>query len=219
MQTIQSIICFNPGSAGDLLKSLCIEKSQYQLESHGGVLIKNEYFKNISKKIYYQSATWHDIDLELLYPVENTHFYIDFYHKIANKIFYINYPNHLQVEILNAVKHKRYHNDWNEFIAWHLYSIPEQLKKYVTVETAADVFNIMWLKNLRGWQNNNNLIPIELSDFFNYNTIQNVVEKVSGKKIQNINEFNLTYYNWIKSNNKLSELFVNNKNNIDQDTK
>ena len=77
----------------------------------------------------------------------------------------------------------------------------------------------MWLKNLRGWQNNNNLIPIELSDFFNYNTIQNVVEKVSGKKIQNINEFNLTYYNWIKSNNKLSELFVNNKNNIDQDTK
>ena len=218
MQTIQSIICFNPGSAGDLLKSLCIEKSQYQLESHGGVLIKNEYFKNISKKIYYQSATWHDIDLELLYPVENTHFYIDFYHKIANNIFYINYPNHLQAEILNTVKQKRHHDDWGKFIAWHLYSIPEQLKKYVTVETVEDIFNIMWLKNLRGWQNNN-LIPIELSDFFNYNKMQNIVEKVSGKKIQNINEFDLTYFDWIKSNNNLSKLFVNNKNNIDQDTK
>ena len=56
-------------------------------------------------------------------------------------------------------------------------------------------------------------------NFFNYNKMQNIVEKVSGKKIQNINEFDLTYFDWIKSNNNLSKLFVNNKNNIDQDTK
>jgi hypothetical protein len=219
MRPIQSIICFNPGSAGDLLKALCIENSQYKLESHGGILIKNQYFKIISKEIYYQSAACHDIDLELLCPVENTHFYIDFYHKIANKIYYINYPTHLQAEILNTVKHKRYHDDWNEFITWHLYSVPDKLKKYVSVETAADVFNIMWLKNLRGWQNNNNLIPIELCDFFDYYKMQNIVEQVSCKRIQNINDFNLTYYDWIKVNSKLAELFVNDKTNLDQDTK
>jgi len=207
VRPIRSIICFNPGSAGDLLKALCLDASQYQLESHGGILLKNQYFKTFTEKVYYQTAEQQDINFELVHQVDNTHFYMDFYNNISEQVFYINYAYHLQIEILSAVNRKRYHNNWDEFISYHFYSIPAPLQKYISTKNAVEVFNIMWFKNLKEWRSNKKLIPIELADFFQYDAMKKIVENVTGKKITNFSEFDHTYHTWIKLNSDLLDLF------------
>ena len=197
---IHSIICFNSGSAGDLIKGLCLGPSQYQLESGGSILLDNQYFKNVSKKIYHKSMSADEIDFTQVCKIENTHFYMDFYHQIANQIFYIDYPDEAQLRILNAVKQKRHNNDWDNFLKGNLYSIPDPLKEKINTQNVIEVFRIMWFKNLEGWRANKLMHRLNFVDFFDLNKLKNIVELVSGTEITNHNDFKIAHQAWLEKN-------------------
>jgi hypothetical protein len=207
MVSIQSIICFNAGSAGDLLKILCndqlIQNNNYYLESHGAIQIENQYFKKISKEIYYKSNTIDDIDFQKCFKIENTHFYLPAYHQITHRVFYIDYPDEYQTNILNAVNIKRHCGDWSVFLKNNLYSIPEPLHSKIKLDNVIEVFNIMWMKNLRGWQNNNLLEPLNFLDFADSTKLQDIVKNICGIKILNHEIFDDIYQRWLEKNSSL----------------
>jgi hypothetical protein len=201
MHSIQSIICFNGGSAGDLIKGLCL--GQYQLESTGAVFFKNQYFKDITKKIYYQTASKNDIDIQKICTVDNTHFYMDFYHDLAKQIFYIDYPDHLQSSILTAVNNKRHQGNWQSFLEWALYSIPKPLQAKITADNTIDVFKILWSKNLQGWRKNPRMCPINFVDFFDSDKLKGIIEMVSNTTITNYDFFKHNHQSWLEKNSDL----------------
>ena len=87
MPTIQSIICFNGGSAGDFLAGICSEQllgvTPYKIFNNGLAELSHK-FKKAAEVNYYSSDA--SVNVSNTLPVENTHFYLDYYPQISHKL-------------------------------------------------------------------------------------------------------------------------------------
>lgn len=207
MQTVSAIICFNSGSAGDLLRVLCLGQltntADYHLDSNGAINLEKQYFKEITKQIYHQQRTQDDIDLTQVTAIENTHYYLNFYPKLTQRIYFINYPDHYQLKILESVKKKRHNNSWENFLESNKKYLPEFARDRVTTENVIDVFSRRWQQNLKGWRNTPGMIPIEFTDFFDSKKMQLVVETVIARPLTDLVVFLATHQQWLEKNQDL----------------
>jgi len=207
MSAISAIICFNSGSAGDLLRGLCLDQlantSDYHLDSNGAINLEKQYFKEITKQIYYQQGNQSDIDLTQVTAIENTHYYLNFYPKLTQRIYFINYPDHYQLKILESVKKKRHNNSWENFLEFNRKYLPEFARDRVTIDNAIDVFSRRWQQNLKDWRNTDGMIPIEFTDFFDSKKMQLVVEAVIAGPLTDPVAFLTAHQHWLEKNQDL----------------
>jgi len=204
---ISAIICFNSGSAGDLLLALCLSQLNPSyacfLDANGAINLKKQYFKEITKQIYYKHNTPADIDFNKVNPIENTHYYLDFYTDIAKTLYYINYPDNYQIKILESVKKKRHGDSWINFLEYNKQFLPEFAKQKVTVDNVIEIFSKRWNRNLLVWRANSHMIPINFLDFFNATKMQNIVEKIINQPVIYNEVFQTTYQSWLEKNQDL----------------
>jgi len=209
MQSIQSIICFNGGSAGDFLAGMCSEqllgKATYEIRANGMSQLSST-FKSMTKANYY-SDTVPD-SLENTLPVENTHFYLDYYPEIARQLFYIDYPDDLARDIVQIFMIKRFNNNPALLSDFIKESYAEPLRSKINSDNILDVCKINWLKNVRSWRSNARLKPLYLKDYFDQSSFYHMVETVCQCKIQNHDALALGYSDWISKNAQLKQLFL-----------
>jgi hypothetical protein len=209
MQSIQSIICFNGGSAGDFLAGVCSEqllgKSTYQLRNSGLAQLSST-FKDITEANYYGNTV--AVNLTNTLPVENTHFYLDYYPQIAHKLFFIDYPDNITRNIVEIFMLKRYNNDPRIFAESFKQSFIEPIRTKINQYNILDVCIIDWTKNIKTWRNNPLLTPVYLQDYFDRPLFYNIVETVCQSKITNSEKLAISYDNWISKNEHLRQLFL-----------
>lgn len=209
MQSIQSIICFNGGSAGDLLAGICCEQllegSTYHIADNG-VAELSSMFKYTTKADYYTNST--SVDVSELMPVENTHFYLDYYPRIARKLFYIDYPDEISRDIVNVFMFKRFDNDPEKMAYWIKATYTEPMRSKINASNIVDVCKINWIKNMKSWRNNSLLEPLYLRDYFDRSRFYNMVETVCQCKIKNQQALDAGYDAWISKNSQLRQLFL-----------
>lgn len=204
---ISSIICFNGGSAGDLLLTLCLTQVNQDLafstETAGFINIKKQYFKNTSKQIFLKQISANDIDLTRVRPIENTHYFLDFYKNIADKIYFIDYPDHMQNKILSRYVEKKYQNDWSKFLTSAKESLPEFARTKVTVDNCMQLFAIQWKKNLIAWRDNPDIAPLAVEKFSSMESMIIMVEQIINQSIESKETFERIYKPWQEKNQNL----------------
>lgn len=213
MGSIQSIIVFNGGSAGDFLKAVSIEqleqKSVHTLTNKGMIDFKNHYFKRITAQWYtngFQQPI--DINNNKVYKVENTHYYHKSYSQVADNIFYIDYPEEMQMLIIELYIKKHWDNDYQKLLQYHTESLKENLKKFVQTENIVKVLNVLWTRNLKTWRKEPTLKKINFQDLLNYDTLKSVVENIIQQPLSSPTRLLISYQKWIAKNQKLVNFFV-----------
>jgi hypothetical protein len=127
---------------------------------------------------------------------------------LANKIYYINYADNINSTILQTYIDKRHAGNIESFFNKHSNSIPDSIRKNLHVDNVKQVFEILWLKNLKSWQQNLTLEPINLQDFFDIKKMRQIVEQLTQSSIVNEELFLSTYQTWIQKNKNLQQLFL-----------
>jgi hypothetical protein len=213
MRPIKSIIIFNSATAGDFLTALCWSQlfessSLYEQQTTGRVMLKSSYFKKITQKIYHSNQHNVEFDYTKIYPVENSHYWLDCYLTMADHCVYINYPVELQQNIFDIYLEKVCNNNLQNMIDINLLNQHPYIASKMNVDNVQKIINIHWRKNVAAWQLNKNLTAIELEDFFDRSRLINIVETLIGQPISCIDKFNSIYHNWLAYNSKLRSLFV-----------
>lgn len=211
MHRIQSIICFNGGSAGDLVKALCLlawDLDISQQDSNGRIEFDSHYFKHFCKNVYLGTHRIEHIEWDQVWPVENSHFYLPCYAQLAKKLYYINYDDAVNPVILNEYLRKRHKNNWAHFLDYHKNFIPVSLQKHVNDQNCQQVFEINWIKNLKAWRGNSNLMRIEFADLLDRNKILQVVQSITDTQFQDTTAFDKVYQSWQEKNSRLFELIA-----------
>ena len=209
MPTIQAIICFNGGSAGDFLAGTCSEQllglSTYVI-TNTGMAETSSKFKHTTKADYYNKNT--SVNLSNTLPVENTHFYLDYYPQISRKLFYIDYPDAISRDIVNIFMFKRFANDPALMADFMKPLYPEPMQSKLNAINVVDACKINWIKNIKSWRNNTLLEPLYLQDLFDRLTFYNMVETVCQCKIKDYGTLSAGYDSWISKNDRLRQLFI-----------
>jgi hypothetical protein len=212
MRHIRSIVVFNSATAGDFLTSLCW--SQLSLPSDlctqvtsGRVIVKNFYFKNITTKLFHDPTLPADFDYDQIFPVENSHYWLECYKTMADRCVYIDYPEHTQQQIMEIYLEKVFDNDKQKMVERNLPNQNPNIAKHITVDNIENILNIHWLKNIRAWRNNCDMSAIYLADFFDRSKMQNIVAHLINQDLSDESRFDQIYHAWIEKNHKLSSLF------------
>ena len=111
MRPVRSIIIYNGGAAGDFLKSVCIDQlgasADYEINSEGMMESRQHYFKDFVETCYNNGPnSISQLDYSQTSPVENSHFYFESLQSVTDSLFYIDYPDQLQSEILKLYRKK-----------------------------------------------------------------------------------------------------------------
>jgi len=209
MQTIQAIICFNGGSAGDFLTGACSEQlvglPTYKIGNIGRAHLSST-FKTTTKADYYNNNA--SVDLSNTLPIENTHFYLDYYPQIARSLFYIDYPDAMSRDIVNMFMFKRFDNNTTLLADFIKKTYAEPMQSKLNANNIIEVCKINWTKNLRSWRNNSRLEPLYLKNYFDRSIFYNMVETVCQCKIKNYETLSAGYDDWISKNDQLRQLFL-----------
>jgi hypothetical protein len=209
MSTIKrSIVVFNGGSAGDFLKTICLEQLNnapvYELNDSGRLVLQNQYFKKITKDMYFLNYGIEQLDYSCITQIDNTHFYHHWYHNFST-VYYIDYPDHIQSTLTEIYKNKVSHffnNDPDKFFQYHLETLPQPLHKYFTLDNISQAITKRALANLKKWREMPDLIKINFIDFFNQEKFKNIVETLCNQPVD-IDLFLKSYNNWLDKNNAL----------------
>lgn len=212
MRPIKSIIIFNSATAGDFLTALCWSQlfessSLYEQQTTGRVMLKSSYFKKITQKIYHSNQDNVEFDYTKIYPVENSHYWLDCYLTMADHCVYINYPVELQQNIFDIYLEKVCAYNLQNMIDINLVNQHPYIASKMNVDNVQKIINIHWRKNVAAWQLNKNLTAIELEDFFDRSRLIDIVETLIGQPISYIDKFDSIYHNWLAHNSKLKSLF------------
>lgn len=209
MRPIQAIICFNGGSAGDFLTGICSEQLSglptYTITNTGMAELSHK-FKNATEVNYHSSDAW--VDLSNAMPIENTHYYLDYYPQIAQKLFYIDYPDKISQDIVNIFMFKRFANDTERMANFMKQSYTDSMRSKLNASNIVDACKINWTKNIRSWRKNPLLEPLHLRDLFDRSTFYNMVETICQCKIKNYKTLSTGYNNWLEKNDRLKQLFL-----------
>lgn len=210
---MQSIIVYNGGSAGDLLKALCLEQvlghSIHRLELNGMVDFDNHYFKDTCEEIYLNHELKESIKYEHVFPIESTHFYLDFYKEITPNLYYIDYHDSCQDLIINTFIGKKLSGSHEDFYSHFIKFITPAMHKYVNSDNLITAMNVTWLKNLSRWRVTPELKPINFADLFNFNCLIEIVTQVSGKAVLDLEKMKKTHNDWLLVNRALGTHFRN----------
>lgn len=208
MQHIQAIICFNGGSVGDLVKKLSL--LCYDIETgivnDSGMVDLPQYFKIFFKSVWDNKRQYKQINWNKIFPIENSHYYFEYYNDIAKNVYYIDYEDSVNPVILSEFLRKRFNHDWQLFLGRHIKSLPLALQDKVNESNYQQVFEIQWLKNLRGWRANPKLQPINFYDLLQRDTMISVVERITERNILDINKFDSIYAKWAENNSTFLKL-------------
>ena len=212
MRPIKSIVVFNSATAGDFLTALCwsqllISTDVYNQKTSGRMQIRNGYFKKISQSSLYNPQKNIELDFSQIFPVENSHYWLDWYCDMADRCVYINYPAEVQQDIMQIYIEKVFDNDVQKMLDLNIDNQNSYIASKMTIDNAIPTLNIQWLKNIKGWKQNNQLTAIELEDFFIKSKMENIVEMLIGQEISDQKKFDEVYGNWIHNNSKLKSLF------------
>jgi hypothetical protein len=209
MPTIQAIICFNGVSAGDFLAGICSEQllgvTPYKIFNNGLAELSHK-FKKAAEVNYYSSDA--SVNVSNTLPVENTHFYLDYYPQISHKLFYIDYPDAISRDIVNIFMFKRFANDPALMADCMKPLYPEPMQSKLNATNVVDACKINWIKNIKSWRNNTLLEPLYLQDLFDRSTFYNMVETVCQCKIKDYGTLSAGYDSWISKNDQLRQLFL-----------
>ena len=221
MCPIQSLICFNGGSAGDFLAGICSEqilgKSTYKIHTNGMAGFSGTFKTETIKNYYSNHAGVLQIcdhtktvltNFSNVLPVENTHYFLDFYPTIANQLFYIDYPDAIVGNIVETYLAKRFQYDRQLLADTICQQYREPLKSKINKDNIINVCKINWIKNVKSWRNNSLLEPLYLSDYFDRTKFYNMIEKICQQKITNFEKLSENYDNWISKNTQLRQLFL-----------
>jgi hypothetical protein len=212
MRNIQSIIVFNSATAGDFLTSLCwsqlnLSNTLYNQQDSGRIKIKNMYFKDTTRQLFYNPDLDIEFDYSKIFPVENSHYWIDCYSNIAEQCFFIDYPDSVQPGILDIYLEKVFDNNVQKMLDLNLPNLHPYLAAKTTVYNIVDILNVQWLKNIKAWRENSNLSAIKLEDFFNKTAVEKIVKMLINRDISDQPRFDEIYKTWIGKNSKLMQLF------------
>ena len=212
MRPIKSIIVFNSATAGDFLTALCwsqlsVKTDLYNQTTSGRMQIKHGYFKKITQESFYNPQKNIEFDFSQTFPVENSHYWLDRYCDISDRCVYINYPAELQQGIMQIYIEKVFDNDVQKMLDLNIANQNSYIASRMTIDNVIPILNVQWLKNIKGWKQNNQLTAIELKDFFIKSKIKNIVEMLIDQEISNQKKFDEVYNNWINNNLKLKSLF------------
>lgn len=213
MFPIRSIICYNGGSGGDFLKTLCLQQincsAQFQakITSTGLTLHNDHYFKEICETLYTANVVMPvDLDLAKISPVENSHYYFDWFSTLTDKLYYINCPDDVVSGLVEIYIAKRHNGSLTRFVNSNKNTLPNWLQNELTEKTAINISSTLWLKQLKNWRSNPNLTAIELEDFFKQDTLQYIVEQLIKQPLTDIAKFNDTQLKWTANNAVLKNL-------------
>jgi hypothetical protein len=200
---------FNGGSAGDFLKSVCIEQllasSIYTLDQNGMIDFDHHYFKNITGS---NNASLDQIDYSKVQQIENTHYYHEFYRSLTNNIFYIDYPEKLQTLIFESYFKKRYDNNYEKMYQYHLPLITANVRHLVTVDNIKKVLNRLWFRNIRSWRSVEFLTSIQFSEILTYDTLAPIVEKIIQQPLSDPERLKISHQRWIDKNLDLIDFCI-----------
>lgn len=212
MGPIQSILVYNGGSAGDFLKSVCIEQlgqgSIHTLTDKGMTEFNHHYFKFLTAQWFednYQRPL--EVNDSKIYKVENTHYYHSSYKQITNNIYYIDYPNELQPLVLKSYVKKRWDNDYQKLFQQHFVSLPKNLRKFVQTENIEKVLNVLWIKNLKIWRSEPGLKRINFQDLLDYKSLKFVVEEIIQQPLLDPDQLQISQQRWVSKNQDLVNFF------------
>jgi hypothetical protein len=206
---ISAIICFNSGSAGDLLLALCLSQigypSDHYIDNNGAVNFNphTQYFKAITQDIFYGTSTKENIDFARVKKIENTHYYLDWYPSVCDHLYYIDYPENLQYKILESVKKKRYNDSWSNFLEDNKTFLPKFAQEKVTEKDIVNVFVQRWNKNLVGWRSNPLITPVSFLDFFEIKKIVKLIETINKQPCQDVEILEKIHTQWLENNQDL----------------
>lgn len=212
MRPIRSIVVFNSATAGDFLTSLCWSQLQlpselFQQEDSGRMNLNNGYFKTMTTRMFHDPALHLALDKARVFPVENSHYWLDIYKQIADRSVFIDYPEHVQSDIMQIYLEKVFDNDRQKMLERNLPHQNPIIVHKITVDNIEQVLNIHWQKNIRAWRSNDSMSAIHLADFFDHNKIQRIVSDLTQQDIIDQDKFDQIYNNWIQRNTKLATLF------------
>ena len=211
MRRIKSIIVFNSATAGDFLTALCWSQlfdssSLYEQQQTGRIML-DSYFKTATQKFYHNPQLNLEFDYSKIFPVDNSHYWLDCYSTLADRCVYINYPARVQQGILDIYLEKVCNNNIQEMLDLNLPNQHPYIASKMNVDNTQQIVNVHWLKNIQAWASNPRLTAIELEDFFIKSRIENIVQMLIDQEISNCELFDKIYTNWIDNNSKLKSLF------------
>lgn len=206
MPDLKSVICHNGGAGGDFLKALCLTQFSNQsffMVNTGMIELRQNYFKIQCEQCYKNNLNWTAIDQLKIDPVDNTHYYFDWFRNIFPKIYYIDYPDHITDVIINTYINKRHQDNKEEFIEVSLSKIPEGLQKMIPRSNALAAIGKTWIRNQRTWRANPNMHAVNLIDVFNSTKIKEIVAEIIQKDLVDIECFEQLYSAWTEKNQHL----------------
>lgn len=209
MPSIQSIICFNGGSAGDFLKLACNQQIDpnfdYTLSKLGMVELSHN-FKDFTNAVFNKTKTWDDIASVDVDQIDNTHFYLDEFKTLAKHLFYIDYPDSMNSTIVDlyATKRVRNHSVLTQRVKL---TLPLPLQRYVNESNAKEICQVRWKRNLETWRNNPDLAAIQLKDFFNFEKLSDIVACVSGQTKLDLTKLQVLHSAWVEKNSQMQLKF------------
>jgi hypothetical protein len=206
MSHVKSIICFNGGSGGDFLKAICLTQFNYlsfSVEDNGMMEFNHHYFKETCELCYKNLVDWTAIDPSQILPVENTHYYFEWFNNISSAIYYINYPDSMTDAIIKTYVDKRFQGNNDKFIELSLAKLPYDLQQIIPKSNALSAIGKTWIKNQQIWRNNPNMHAIELVDIFELAKLKTVVSKIVQKELIELDYLEQLHSTWTEKNQNL----------------
>jgi hypothetical protein len=206
MSFIKSIICYNGGAGGDFLKAICLTQFNYRsftVEDNGMMEFNHHYFKKTCELCYENSVDWTAIDQSQIQPVENTHYYFEWFNNISSAVYYINYPDSMTDVIIKTFVNKRYQGNNDKFIELYLSKLPYNLQQIIPKSNALLAIGKTWIKNQQSWRNNPHMHAIDLVDIFELDKLKTIVSKIVQKELVEIDYIEQLHLKWTEKNQNL----------------
>jgi hypothetical protein len=206
------MICYVGGTGGDFLKTLCLQQLnsdvlvECDITDTGLVLHNRRYFRDICVDYYNNNTVSHNLNLSQVDPVENSHYYFDWFPNLVEKFYYIDFPESATVGIIDVYVTKRHQHNLMHFVEAHKQTLPDWAQQRITEHNAYQFFSAMWVKQLRKWKAMNNMQAINLADFFNRQNLINIVQQLTQQPVKNFDKFDYTFTRWTEKNISLKKL-------------
>lgn len=220
MLTLKSIICFNGGTGGDFLKSICLTQlpktGSFRIEESGMIEFQSHYFKLMCEKYYEQPFDWQTLEQSLIFSVENSHYYFDWFHQISSKVYYIDYPDNMTDAIFDTFINKRYPDQLEKFVKKFLSKFPTTLQNKISINDAVTVIKKNWKQNQQRWRNNSKMHPIALIDLFDLDKIKKITcELVQQRPLTTWDLIEQLHFEWTTKNQNLHSSCLESMNKTD----
>jgi len=210
MSSIRSIIIFNGGSAGDFLRTVCLEQinsfDRYSIDDNGMIetALDDNYFKELCKT-QQQTDQSQTIDPDRCFEIENAHSYFDWFGTMTTNLFYIHYEDSKTPAVVQAFANKRKQSEFDNWIQKIMPShVPTVLLSQINQNNFVDALGIFWKKNIQQWQANSMLTPIPLQDLFDLTALTKWVERLCNQPLSNPKQLSDTYQAWLNKNLRLA---------------